>query len=291
MAFNPVTQSNVGALSAVSNLVGSLTNLILATPQTTQGYQPQNAPPQNALISLLTGPPGILFHYEGEQSATLSSDITDHFIENNSSIQDQVALKPVVITTHGFIGELNNVPPPALALLQQTNNTLLAVSSYSPTLTVSSQESYNKAFAAYQLAQSATNAAISAVSSISGNSGESVIGSINGTITKASNQNKQQTYFQQFYGYWQTRTLFTLQTPWAVFQNMAILNLRAVQSAETRTITDFEVSFKQINYATTLVSGAQAQGRLTSQSAANQNNGTNALLAGIGVAAAVATIL
>lgn len=152
--------SNIAALATTSTLIGSISGLLLASPQKTQGYQPQNAPGPTGLVSLLSQPPGILFHYEGEQTASFSSDITDHFLEDNTAVQDQIALKPIIITTHGFIGELNNVPPPALALLQQTANTLVTINSYVPGASITAQLAYNKAFAAYQLAESAANSAV-----------------------------------------------------------------------------------------------------------------------------------
>lgn len=275
----PLNTSSVAALASGTTLLGGLTNLLAASPQTTQGYQPQNVPSATGLISLLTGPSSLLFHYEGENTATFSSDITDHFIEDNTAVQDQIALKPVLVTVHGFIGELNNVPPAGLGgLLQLATNTLSAVGAFAPGLSSTAQNAYNQASAGYMLASSLVNTVVSGVSSLGGTSGESVIGSIGGTITKASNQNKQQTYFQQFYGYWQTRTLFTIQTPWAIFQNMAILNVRAIQDESTRVITDFEVSFKQMNF-TSAALGAQlqTQARLQSQSALLQSAGTNAL--------------
>lgn len=290
MALLPfLNTSNVAALATSSTLIGSLSNLLLASPQSTQGYLPENAPTSTGLISLLQGPPSILFHYEGEQSVTLASDITDHFVEDNTAIQDQIALKPIVITTHGFIGELNNVPPYPLALLQQALNTLSAVGAYLPALTLTAQNAYNAAFAAYQLEQSAVNSATSAISSIGGQSGESVIGSVNDGITSVANQNRQQTYFQLFYGYWQSRTLFTVQTPWAIFQNMAILNCRPVQSAEDRMVTDFEVTFKQMNFASTALLGPvlQGSGRNITQSATSLGGGTNALNPSISSAQAI----
>jgi hypothetical protein len=273
------TATSITALSQAANLAGSLSNLILATPQNkTQGYQPQNKPSPTGLISTLFPPPSLLFHYEGEQTVTLQSDITDHFIENNTAIQDQISLKPIVITTHGFIGELNNVPPPELALLLQASNTLTSIGAYVPGLSQTAQLAYAQAFAAYQTAQSAVNAGISAWSSITGTGGTSVVGS-GGLVSTSQNQNKQQTYFQQFYGYWNTRTLFTVQTPWAIFQNMAIQNLRAIQDEATRMITDFEVSFKMINVARTALGNTQlqTQGRLQNQSFPLENNGTGSI--------------
>lgn len=287
----PLNTSSVAALSSATTLIGSLSNLLLASPQTTQGYQPQNVPSATGLTSLLQGPSSLIFHYEGEQSATLSSDITDHFIENNTAIQDQIALKPVTITTHGFIGELNNVPPAGLgSLLSLVSNTLTSIAPFAPALASGAQNAYNQASAGYMLASNAVNGAISAVSSLGG-SGESVIGSIGSEINVANNQNKQQIFFQQLYGYWQTRTLFTIQTPWAIFQNMAILTCRPVQSGEDRTITDFEVTFKQMNFASTALLSTQlvSQGRAATQSATNQSNGNISLNPSTSVSSGLAT--
>src|SRR6266576_7254366 len=104
---------NISALSQLTSAATALSNLILVSPQTTIGYQPQNTPTQNGQTN--QPPPALLFHYEGEQTASLQSDITDHYIEDNTALQDQIALKPEETTTHGFIGELNDVAPPALA--------------------------------------------------------------------------------------------------------------------------------------------------------------------------------
>lgn len=281
--------SSVGALSSAANLIGSLSGLLVASPTSTQGYLPQNKTGPTGLISLLTGPPSLLFHYEGEQTATFSSDITDHYLEDNTTVQDQIALKPVIVTTHGFIGELNNVPPQALQTLQQSLNTLTAIGSYSPSLTVSSLLAYNAAFSAYQLSANLSNAAVSVVSSLGGGAtGESVIGNnVAGIVTTAVNQNKQQTYFQQFYGYWQTRTLFTIQTPWAVFKDMVIQNFRALQDGDTRVITDFEITWKQMNFASTASTNV-TQGRAQSQSAPLTNIGNVATNPSISAATGIA---
>lgn len=241
----------ISGLTQVTTGAAALGNLLLVTPNSTVGYQPQNA---DGSFSQ----PALLFNYEGENTVTLESDITDHWVENNSSIQDQIALKPIIITTQGFIGELNNVPPDvvfqAFQVLQAAANKLTGVSAYTPGLSTTALLAYNEAVFAYTSALSLANSAISAYSSISGllpagagNGGESFI--IGNNLTKEPAQTQQQQYFQLFFGYYTERTLFTVQTPWAVFENMAIKSLKAIQSADTRMITDFEVSFKQINYA------------------------------------------
>src|SRR5271170_7629799 len=121
---------STASLSTATTGITALSNLIVVSPQSTTGYQPQNPPSASGVISTAQQPPAILFHYEGEQTVALESDITDHYIEDNTAIQDQIALKPVMITTHGFIGELNDVPPSFLSLLQSASQKLTTISAY-----------------------------------------------------------------------------------------------------------------------------------------------------------------
>lgn len=279
---------NLASLSPATTAATALSNLVLVSPQKTVGYQPQ--------LSDQTAqpPPALLFHYEGEQTVAIESDITDHFVEDNTAIQDQISLKPEIVTTHGFIGELNNVAPKALQLLQTLANKLTVVDAYTPALSTTALLAYTNAFLLYQVAQNAINAGVSAWSSLTGQDGLNVIGSsgIQGGAFSASsgeiknNQTKQQIAFQQFYGYWRARTLFTVQTPWAIFQNMAIQRLRAIQDAESKVITDFEVTFKMMRFASTTTTQGQApilQGRAISQASGLVDLGTTTPASSIGV--------
>lgn len=267
---------NISQLSQITTAATSLSNLILVSPQKTIGYQPTPVNPVNG--QALQQPPALLFHYEGEQTVALESDITDHYIEDNTALQDQISLKPETITTHGFIGELNNVAPVGLQTIQQVADKLTTISGYVPSLSVTALLAYNEAFFLYQIGANAKNSAVAAWNSIGPGTGggESVIGSTG--IKVQSSQNQQQQMFQQFYGYWRNRTLFTVQTPWAVFQNMAIKNLRAIQDATTNVITDFEVTFKMIRIASTSTSPIEPsafQGRAALQAGGVTDLGTS----------------
>lgn len=257
--------ANISSIAGATTAITALSNLILVSPQATIGYQPQQF--NNPAAQPMQIPPAFLFHYEGEQSVRLESDITDHYVEDNTTRQDQIALRPIEITTHGFIGELNDVAPSGTGLVSLARDKLTTIGSYVPGLSATAQLAYAEAFAAYQIAQNAKNAVVSSVSSLSGVGGESVI---NGQgLQKQANQNKQQTAFQSFYGYWLERRLFTVQTPWAVFQDVAIKSCVPVQDADTRVITEFTVTFKMIRTASTELTFAatKVQGRLNSQSA------------------------
>jgi hypothetical protein len=279
-------------------------------PQATVGYQPVATGGQNSssVLSQLTGgllggqqPPSLLFHYEGENTVRLESDITDHYVEDNTAIQDQWALKPEIITVHGFIGELNDIAPAALQILQTLAQKLTVIGAYTPGLSATAILAYNEAFLLYQVGANAVNSAVSSWSSINGTGGENVIsssglqaGAFNpATASVSNNQNKQQVAFQQFYGYWKARTLFTVQTPWAVFQNMAIANVEAIQGEETKVITDFKVTFKMIRTTTAAETNGLspiASGRAANQSAGLTDSGTSTPQSSTSMSAGITSI-
>jgi hypothetical protein len=268
--------ANLSSLVPITTAATTLSNLILVSPQTTVGYQPQN--PSSNDGQTHQQPPAFVFDIEGENMVKLQSDITDHFVEDNTAIQDQWALRPEIISTEGFIAEINNVPPPGLKTVKAIADKLVVIDAYTPVLSTTALIAYNTAFQTYQVAQNAARAAVASWSSIrnavtgSAEDGESVINA-NG-LQKQPNQTRQQQAFQTFYGYWKSRTLFTVQTPWAIFQNMAILGMDTVQDEKTKMFSTFKVTFKMIRTARTIVIPKVTQGRLNSQSAGATDIGT-----------------
>lgn len=287
-SLSPISTGS-DALSNVSTSALSLGNLILVVPSIvsglsqTKGYQPQNPPTSSGAPSKFPQPKSFIFDYEGEQTAELVSDITDHFVENNTSIQDQIALRPPKITTKGFVSELNDIPPAFLQSLKNIAQKLTTINSYAPAISLTAQLAYNEAFLAYQTVVSLGNAAVSAWSSIAGGPevifGNEQISGVNGfPLFHNQTQSRQQLAFSTFYGYWKTRTLFTIQTPWAIFGNMAIERIHPIQSEETQMFTTFECTFKQIRTVQSAVPTPQSaisQGRLSNQSQALASQGTS----------------
>ena len=267
---------NLSSLSNSMNTAQALSNLILVNPQEDQGIQPQNPIKRNA-----GQPKKFLFHYQGEQTVELRSDITDHYVENNSAIQDQIALNPEVITTQGFIGELNDVVPEELRQLKIAAQKLTVLSAYTPSLSTTALTAYNTAFQAYNLAKNIADSAVSTWSTINGTGG---LTEITGSETaqefvdsKKPAQNKQQVAFQEFYGYWKNRTLFTVQTPWAIFKNVAIQNMRIIQAADSSVESTFEITFKIMRFAETIIDvntqDSDLDGRAFNQSRPSVNLG------------------
>jgi hypothetical protein len=293
---------DLSALSSFTTSAQALSNLILVNPQKKVGYQPQPQDSKDGLIPPQL--PKFLFHYEGENVVNLDSDITDHYVEDNTSIEDQIALTPEMITVQGFIGELNNVVPEELEALKLAAEKLTIIGAYTPELTTTGLIAYNNALQLYQTSQAAKNAAVASWNSITGQDPQSVL---TGTETDAelesirnrtSGQNKQQKAFNQFYGYWRQRTLFTVQTPWAIFKNMAIKNLKATQSDDNKEITSFEITFKIMRFAESQVNfsdgesvqldASQTQGRAFDQSSQTVDLGTSTPQESISLTSALA---
>lgn len=301
MAVNPLT-TNLTGITTKATAAASLASLVLVSPTTTNpsstvGYQPLNTPSSTGIVNtLLSQPPYLLFNYEGEQIATLESDITDHWVEDNIYVQDQIALKPEEFTTKGYIGELTDILPAFLQPLQTAANALVTIDSYTPQLSVTALNALNQATLLYENASAIASAAVSAWSSITSSifGGPEEIGtSGSGVFVSGSSlvQSKQQQMFAQLYGYWNTRTLFNIQTPWAVFTNMAIKSLRAIQDAETRMITDFEITFKKIRNVSSidLTETVLSPGTATTQSASAVNLGTSPGVPGSSLGSGITT--
>jgi len=268
------------ALSNATTTATGLGNLALVVPiifgglAQSRGYQPQNPPNVDGSPSLNPPPKSFLFDYEGEQTTELTSDVTDHFIEDNTAIQDQIALKPVRVTTKGFVSELNDIAPAFLQALKSVAQKLTVINSYVPGTSATAQLAYNQAFQAYQTAISVANSAVAAWNSITGNLPQQVFSGNETGVNLFPNQTKQQLAFSTFYGYWISRTLFTIQTPWATHNNMVIERLHPIQSEDTQMYSTFEITFKQIR---TVQSGVTtfAQGRLANSKLPLNSSGTS----------------
>lgn len=259
---------DISALSQAALTATSLSNLILVTPGVNQGIRPQFPQGTSQFIQ------AFLFDIEGENSITLESDITDHYAEDNEALNDQISNKPILVNTHGYVGELTDILPVPLQPLKQIADKLTIIDALTPALSVTALEALNVAAAAYATAQMIASSAVSAWGTIAG-SGSSPV------------QNKQQLAYQMFLGYRAKKTLFTVQTPWAIHQNMAIKSLRAIQEEETSMISQFEVTFKQMRFARTInsPSALQMAGRASDAASGIQDQGISRPIPGLSLGA------
>lgn len=201
-----------------------------------------------------------LFDYREQDTADLQSDITDHFTEENSAIQDEIALRPIRVTLHGYIGELSDKKEGIAQTVQAIASQLTVLAPYVPQLTVSALQFYAQAEQIYNAASAAANQINQAFR----------------LATGAAKQTKQSVAYSFFKEQWQKRALFTVMSPWEIHENMAIESLHAVQEGESQTVSDFRITFKEMRFAqTTSLTSVIAQGRRSQMAALPVYQGTS----------------
>lgn len=227
---NPLA-NKIGAIADFANYSLSAINAFMVKP---------NTPEFNKQGSIS----GFLFDVKGRDELTLASNITDHYVENNSTIQDHIAIKPITIRLNGFVGEVKNSYEPGtwqnIVATYAGKSTALAY--LAPELTTQAKAVYNQMERLYNLYEKANETVTELYDKFKGTASEQT-------------ETKQQAAFQYFKKAWETRQLFTVQSPWQTLEQMAIESLKATQDDETRYITEFEITFKQINFASTLTRG------------------------------------
>lgn len=288
---------SVSSITSSTTTAASLANLVLVTPSFRSGYQPYLVPGPLEQLTNTPLPLAFLFNYDGEQTVTCESDITDHYVESNSGVQDMISLKPVKVTTQGYIGELTDIVPEFLSKSFAAAQALQAIPIYGPKLSLTAITLYQKALLLAETATSYANSAIAAWTSVTGKS-NGVIGNatvINGTevFTSTGVQNKQQIAFQQFYAWWSSRIFFNVLTPWALFEDMAIASLKPIQAEDSRVVTSFEITFKQIRTTNSAIKATAAQvasGRLISQASPTQSQGFSSPRSSISLSAGLVQI-
>ncbi len=182
---------------------------------------------------------GLVFDVVGESIAQLNAEITDHYTEDNRALQDHMAIRPKRITLKGYVGELvygdsgqNN------SFVQTLTQKLTVVSSFLPLLSAAATQMQSAG--ADPLASTLTLSSTANIYSVVKNS-----------LGAFGNSSKQQNAYSFFQALQSQAILMGIQTPWEFLTNMAIESIVAIQNEETRDITDFSVTFKQIRIATT----------------------------------------
>ena len=242
---NIVPTQGLDVFSALNTLVSQDSRLAIV--------RPDNPPP---------GVAGYLFNIVTDDAVDLESDITDHYIENNTAIQDHIALKPEVISVRGLVAELSGIQPVQGTLSQQPN-ALPAIPSYSPEFTDGTVQTMVQSEAEPERIQASIS------------DSQSLFGYYNSRAPQEPNQTKQSYIFGYFYQLWKGRQLFSVETPWGIWNNMAILSLNATQGEDTRTVSDIRIQFKRISKveSVTVIPG-NLVGRATFQRSGVTQNGT-----------------
>lgn len=188
-----------------------------------------------------------------EDSLNLQSQVTDNYIENNTSIQDHIAISPAVITLRGYVCEIEFSPPVSF-----TN--YLVSGKYD---SYSSQDQFNSLMSdklapipellppVDNITQQAKNTVQYVESSF--RRYEKIYNQLKNFSLKEQkqpSQTVQQYAAEKLKQLWESRALVVVITPYGKYENMAIQSITFTQGNST-TLSDLAITLKEINYAAT----------------------------------------
>ena len=246
-------------MPAASTIIPSDSPSLFEALQTLQTTSPAA---YNAIVRPNNPPPGVggfLFDIPGDEEVRLRSAISRHYVESNIPISDHIALEPETVILRGLVAELTSGLPatPAPATV---NNPLPLLAPMTPQLTPGQAQA-----AALTVSKSAV--AASGATSIYGYyQNYQGLGQNGRKNTKGTRQTAAFLYFQQL---WWGRQIVSVETPWGIYTNMAIADVRSVQTKETKYLSDFTVTFERIRVTGDItITAGQLAGRNVSQQAA-----------------------
>ncbi len=188
---------------------------------------------------------GFVFDIEGEDRVESKASITDYHVEDNTTVQDNYALEPVRVILRGMVAELTWMPAASAPIQTSPPNPLPLNTPLVPPLTPGANEAQT---------QTTTNAANS-VSATSG-AAQNLYALYKGSQTSSSRQAAAFGYFHQL-KIGRVVTI-TVETPWGIWTGMCVENIVAIQPQDTKSVTDFTITFKEFRTVST-ISGTLGQ--------------------------------
>lgn len=243
-----------------------------------------------AVVNVLssTGIAGFKFHIPESEQVNMESDITDHYTDSNSVIQDHVAKRPVVLTLSGYQGEyfysvneiedaLANVTP-VLSLVKQFVPKLSAATiqakqgwlNYQNTINTGGGIGENQNIDPLKTLTENTTLANKAGVLWNSLNGVDLFKLFQDLYKLKSAQTRAFLFFEAL---WKSEAVFTVETTWKRYDNMMIQKVLPIRESNAD-ITSFTVTFKQMNFAQTRFESLNnAAGRTRSQLAKQANKG------------------
>jgi hypothetical protein len=201
--------------------------------------------PNSRLNPLVIDPerPGFVFDIPIGESIDEESDITDHYTENNSYLNDHIVNKPLKITLGGYIGELVYKIPKGgfVGGLRQVSARLGSLSALGGNYTPGFVHTVEKLLAKAQAMANLENQIAQQIQSAAG-----AISSFYGLKITSQRQ-----AYNTLFGLWNNKTIFTVTTPWADISPVAITAMRFSQDQDSSEYSTISVTLKLIRMAST----------------------------------------
>jgi len=229
---------------------------------------------QNQAVIKVAGDSGLegwLFDIPQEESLKLSKDITDHYTEDGSFLNDHRTIQPRTITLRGLVGELVD--------LYKDNSVLGKVEGFTGALTnrLSTVEAYSFGYLSPQALQTAREITAKAQYAVAQakalqQRAENVMGFFK---DKKETRTKQQEAFDKLNALFQTDQVLTIETPWTFMESMMITELTLTQKEDTTDESEISLTLKEVRIASVLVVSFDTDlfARNEIQQAPQSNNG------------------
>lgn len=207
---------------------------------------------------------GFEFDIFEEHKVELQSDITDHFVEDNSTIQDQISIKPRRVTLRGFVGELVDERTAPKSEVTELAEKLTIINSYIPVITGAARQLQNTIQEGNLTTESGITDAVG--------TGVDLFQAYKELNPPDSKQAKAYNFFQALFN---AKQLVSVDTPFGFMKDMAIENIISIQG-DNAYITDFAVTLKEFRTAETKLvdfDSNKNQGRTSGQKSEEKDQG------------------
>ena len=244
----------------------------------------------SAVVSVLgsTGIAGFKFHIPQTEMVKMESEVTDHYVDDNSVVQDHIIHKPVTITLTGLQGEyfysVNEIED-TIALIKPT---LVLVSQFVPKLSAATMQAKmkyknnidnirNTEFVTPQETEffgtknTAKYIGLKDKIGAASLSGVDLFQLFQNLIKLKSAQTRAFLFLEAL---WKSSAEFSVETTWKRYDNMVITSLQPVRD-NNADITDFTVTFKQIRKTASLSKRIDVAGRVNEQMAKQDDKGVD----------------
>lgn len=226
---------------------------------------------------------GFVFDNEGETTVNLATEITDHFVEDATTIQDHIAVKPKKVTLKSYVGELVYRQDDSTdTFVQKAVQKLTTVNQFLPTMTSMAQQVLDIRDSDLKFDLNSISNAINSKTINRVTDYWSFIKNMAGGL-----ESRQQQAYTYFKALMEQKMLVSVQTPFEYMNRMAIETITAVQPEGSKYISDFTITLKEIRTAELLASPTKRyttqegqyntsdplQGRAMTQNADNTNLG------------------
>ena len=193
--------------------------------------------------AVVDGIDGFVFSRVKEEEVSLSSSITDYPVEDGNVAQNVITLNPERVKLSGVVAEVTYGGKGLLSqLADRLSASLLPIGTLIPSLSSITTRIYNSLNNTIgELAE--LNHQLDSIVNAASNAADALEISNPSVADKMTIQEKAYAFLSSC---WKSRRLLTIETPWRYFDDMAIEELRFVQSENSRVYSDIEVTFKRI---------------------------------------------